>query len=66
MSNDTAVGDCVQNRSAIAQRLCTQSSPGVPLFFIGSSPSLANRILSPDYPAAGVMISGNSLRDRFL
>ena len=64
MSN-TAVSDNVHNQSAIAERLCTQSSPGTtPLFFIGSSPSLANRIISPDYPAAGVMISMNTLRDR--
>lgn len=35
-----------------------------PLFFIGSSPSLATKIISPDYPAAGVMVSVNALRDR--
>lgn len=56
--------DCVQNRPAISERLCTKSTSGHPLFFIGSSPSLANRIISPDYPAAGVMVSANSLRDR--
>lgn len=38
--------------------------PGRPLFFIGSSPSMAGRILSPDYPAAGVMISVVQLRAR--
>lgn len=35
-----------------------------PLFFIGSSPSMADRIINPDYPAAGVMISVNQLCDR--
>ncbi|WP_180267993.1 DUF7221 family queuine tRNA-ribosyltransferase-like protein, partial [Nostoc linckia] len=60
----TADSDNVQNHPAIADRLCTKSSPSQPLFFIGSSPSLANRIVSPDYPAAGVMISVNTLRDR--
>lgn len=60
----TADGDCVQNQSAISDRFCTQSSPGVPKFFIGSSPSLASKIISPDHPAAGVIISANALRDR--
>ncbi|MGF1987890.1 MAG: DUF7221 family queuine tRNA-ribosyltransferase-like protein [Nostoc sp. ZfuVER08] len=60
----TAASDNVQNHPAIAERLCTKSSPGHPLFFIGSSPSMASRIISPDYPAAGVMVSVNSLRDR--
>jgi hypothetical protein len=62
-NNDTAVSDCVQNRTEIADRLCTQSSPGSvncsdkPLFFIGSSPSLANKIISPDHPSAGVALT---------
>lgn len=42
----------------------TESSPGVPLFFIGSTPSQASNIISPDYPAAGCMVSVNRLRDR--
>jgi hypothetical protein len=35
-----------------------------PLFFIGSSPSMAEAIISPDYPAYGVMVSVNALRKR--
>jgi len=35
-----------------------------PLFFIGSSPSLANRIINPKCPADGVMISLNTLENR--
>lgn len=62
--NLTAADDYVQNQAAIAGRLCTESSPGVPLFFIGSSPSQAKKIISPDYPATGVMISINALRRR--
>lgn len=60
----TASSDSARNHPAIANRLCTESSPGVPLFFIGSSPSLASKIISPDYPATGVMISVNALRSR--
>ncbi|MEH1810890.1 MAG: hypothetical protein V7K26_00115 [Nostoc sp.] len=60
----TAADDCVHNQSAIAGRFRTQSSSGVPLFFIGSSPSQASKIISPDYPAAGVMVSANVLRNR--
>lgn len=56
--------DFVQNQSEIAQRFRTKSATAAPLFFIGSSPSLASRIISPDYPAAGVMISENSLNKR--
>ncbi len=33
-------------------------------FFIGSSPSLAEKIISPNNPAYGVMVSVNSLRKR--
>jgi hypothetical protein len=47
--------DSVQNRGAIAT---------IPKFFIGSSPSLAVSIVSPDAPASGVMVSANSLRKR--
>lgn len=51
--------------TAIAKRFCTKSSPGQsPLFFIGSSPSQAAKIVSPDYPAAGTMVSANALRTR--
>lgn len=49
---------------AISQRFCTKTSPGHPLFFIGSSPSMALKIISPDYPAAGVMVSVNQLGTR--
>lgn len=53
------------NSTAISRRLCTESPPAAtPLFFIGSSPSQAQKIISPDYPAAGVMISANILCDR--
>lgn len=52
----TAVGDNVQKRLAVADQS--------PLFFIGSSPSMAERIISPDYPAAGVMVSINTLQKR--
>lgn len=45
-------------------RICTQTSPGTPLFFIGSSPSMASRIINPDSPAAGAMISLNQLAGR--
>nr|ADN12884.1 hypothetical protein Cyan7822_0864 [Gloeothece verrucosa PCC 7822] len=48
-----ALGDNVQNHLGI-----------LPLFFIGCSPSQAASIINPDYPAAGVMISANSLRSR--
>jgi hypothetical protein len=64
MSELPAVNDYVQNQAAIAGGLCTKSTPGVPLFFIGSSPSQATSIISPDYPAAGAMISMNTLHDR--
>lgn len=60
----TASPDNVQNRLAIASRFCTQTPPGQPLFFIGSSPSMASRIINPEAPAAGVMISVNALRMR--
>lgn len=46
-----SLDDCVHNHQS-------------PKFFIGSSPSLASKIISPDYPAAGCMISVNSLRNR--
>ena len=48
----------------ISQRFCTKTTPGHPLFFIGSSPSMAIKIVSPDFPASGVMVSVNQLRDR--
>ncbi|MBH8561636.1 hypothetical protein I8748_05490 [Nostoc sp. CENA67] len=64
MSKTSPGDDFVQNQAAIADRFRTESPPGVPLFFIGSSPSQASTILSPDYPAAGVMVSVNTLRDR--
>lgn len=35
-----------------------------PLFFIGSSPSMAARIISQDHPAAGVMVSVTQLSRR--
>ncbi len=35
-----------------------------PLFFIGSSPSMAARIINPDHPAAGVMVSVTQLSRR--
>jgi hypothetical protein len=35
-----------------------------PLFFIGSSPSMAAHIISPDHPAAGVMVSVTQLSRR--
>lgn len=35
-----------------------------PLFFIGSSPSLASKIINSDFPADGAMISANALRKR--
>lgn len=63
----TAVGDNVQKRleAAFGGQSCTQAPPGQsPLFFIGSSPSMANRIISLDYSAAGVMISFNALESR--
>ncbi|MEH2071618.1 MAG: hypothetical protein V7K47_26265 [Nostoc sp.] len=60
----TMTHDNVQNQQAIAERLCTKSSPSVPLFFIGSSPSLASRIISCDYPAAGAFIQLNTLKQR--
>lgn len=62
----TAANDKVQNRLAVAGRFCTNSSSAVqsPLFFIGSSPSMAECIISPDYPAAGVMVSVNALQKR--
>ncbi len=41
-----------------------KSSSGCPLFFIGSSPSLASRIINPDYPAAGTFIQLNTLKQR--
>lgn len=53
-----AGNDNVQNHSAIASRICTQTAPAQsPLFFIGSSPSAAKTIINPQYPAYGVMIS---------
>ncbi|QSJ17679.1 hypothetical protein JYQ62_02030 [Nostoc sp. UHCC 0702] len=64
MGELSAVSDCVQNQAVTADRFRTESSPGVPLFFIGSSPSQAAKIISPDYPAAGCMVSINQLRDR--
>lgn len=61
----TEVGDNVQNHQGIAERICTETNPAAPpLFFIGSSPSMANQIISSDYPAAGVMVSVNTLRKR--
>ncbi|OYE01625.1 hypothetical protein CDG79_28430 [Nostoc sp. 'Peltigera membranacea cyanobiont' 232] len=48
----------------MAGRLRTESTHAAPLFFIGSSPSQAAKIISHDYPAAGVMISVNALRHR--
>ncbi|WP_446344694.1 deazapurine DNA modification protein DpdA family protein [Coleofasciculus sp. F4-SAH-05] len=63
--NNTADNDNVQNRLAIAGRFCTKSQQAEkPLFFIGSSPSMAAKIIAPDYPAAGVMVSANALRSR--
>ncbi|MBN3951920.1 MAG: hypothetical protein HWQ38_37840 [Nostoc sp. NMS7] len=47
----------------MANRLCTESPPGI-LFFIGSSPSQAATIVNPDFPCAGVMISVNQLQKR--
>jgi hypothetical protein len=46
--------DCVQKRTPVNQLS----------FFIGSSPSQASSIISPDWPAAGVMVSVNTLRKR--
>lgn len=60
--------DSVQNHTAISRRICTESPSGEaaakPLFFIGSSPSQAKTIISPDHPASGVMVSINTLRNR--
>lgn len=42
----------------------SQSDGDRPNFFIGASPSMAFRIISPDYRAAGVMVSVNALRNR--
>lgn len=66
----TAVNDNVQNQPGIANRFCTETNTGTgirtqsPLFFIGSSPSMAERIINPDHPAAGVMVSINALGKR--
>ncbi|MEH1765805.1 MAG: hypothetical protein V7L27_01680 [Nostoc sp.] len=62
--NSTAASDSVRNHQAMSNRFCTEHPPGISRFFIGSSPSLAASIVSHDYPAAGVMISINSLCDR--
>ncbi|MDB9514795.1 hypothetical protein PN499_26685 [Kamptonema animale CS-326] len=51
--------DFIQNREIVATNLT-----GRPLFFIGCSPSQSSTIINPDYPAAGVMVSINQLRDR--
>lgn len=58
------MNDFVQNPGAIASRFCTESPPGQPLFFIGSSPSQAQSIINPSAPAAGVMVSVNQLKNR--
>lgn len=42
-------------------RFCTKTYPA---FYIGCTPSLAGKIISPDFPASGVMISVNSLQSR--
>lgn len=58
--------DSVQNHPAIAKRFCTKTVTAgqQPLFFIGSSPSMARKIINPNCPAAGVMVSANALRSR--